>query len=144
MEPPEGPKNKKGRPFGSGTSNAKRRELRKEKQWSALENADPTAAEHLLKHLEALEKAQKRCQEKLTEAIQEQLENVSLEESSSSAARPSKVATGFGKVLEQQGFEKVQQNGFGKGQEQGFEKVQQHQGFGKVQQHQGFEKVQGG
>ena len=28
----DGPKNKKGRPFGSGTTNAKRRELRKEKQ----------------------------------------------------------------------------------------------------------------
>ena len=59
MEPPEIPKNKKGRPFGCGTTNAKRRELRKEKQWSAMENADPSSPEHLLKHLEALEKAQK-------------------------------------------------------------------------------------
>ena len=97
MEPPQGPKNKKGRPFGSGTTNQKRRDLRAGKQWSAMEQADPSSPEHLLDHLKALEKAQKRCQEKLTEAIQASLDGVVLEEgagSSSSTSRPNKMAKG--------------------------------------------------
>ena len=61
MEPPQGPNNKKGRPFGSGTTNEKRKESRKHLQWSALENANPSDPDHLLGHLKALEKAQKRC-----------------------------------------------------------------------------------
>ena len=75
-EAPEGPKNKKGRPFGSGTTNAKRRELRKEKQWSALEGQDPTSPECLMKHLQALEKAQTKCKQKLEAQIQARLDGL--------------------------------------------------------------------
>ena len=73
---PEGPKNKKGRPFGSGTTNAKRRELRKEKQWSALEGQGPSSPSCLMKHLEALEKAREKCKEKLEAQIQAKLDGL--------------------------------------------------------------------
>ena len=75
-EQPKGPKNKKGRPMGSGTTNEKRKAARANKQWSNLENADPSSPTHLLKHLEALEKAQKKCQERLKEEIQKSLEKL--------------------------------------------------------------------
>lgn len=48
LEKPDGPKNKKGRPFGSGKTK-KRREDRASKQWSAMGQADPSDAEHALK-----------------------------------------------------------------------------------------------
>ena len=84
---PEGPKNKKGRPFGSGTTNAKRKEERKHLQWSALENANPSDPAHLLEHLKALEKAQKKCQERLTEEIQNSLDACSSAEPAPKAAK---------------------------------------------------------
>ncbi len=85
---PEGPKNKKGRPFGSGTTNAKRKEARKHLQWSALENAaNPSDPAHLLEHLKALEKAQKKCQERLAEEIQNSLDACSSGEPAPKAAK---------------------------------------------------------
>ncbi|CAL1152978.1 unnamed protein product [Cladocopium goreaui] len=84
---PEGPKNEKGRPFGSGTTNAKRKEARKHLQWSALENANPSDPAHLLEHLKALEKAQKKCQERLTEEIQNSLDACSSGEPAPKAAK---------------------------------------------------------
>ena len=87
---PEGPRNKKGRPFGSGTTNAKRRELRKEKQWSALEGQDPSSPSCLMKHLEALEKAKEKCQAKLKEQLQEAIDGVGTSSSASSSNPPQK------------------------------------------------------
>ena len=62
---PEGPRNKKNRPFGSGTTNATRRQKRQHLQWSNLGQADPTDPALLLNHLEALEKAQEELQKSL-------------------------------------------------------------------------------
>ena len=87
---PEGPRNKKGRPFGSGTTNAKRRELRQEKQWSALEGQDPSSPSCLMKHLEALEKAKEKCQAKLKEQLQEAIDGVGTSSSASSSNPPQK------------------------------------------------------
>ena len=88
--PVEGPRNKKGRPFGSGTTNQKRKELRKEKQWSYMEGADPTSPECLVKHLEALEKAKEKCQAKLKEKLQEAIDTVGPSSSASSSKPPEK------------------------------------------------------
>ena len=51
---PRAPRTKKGGPGGVGQAK------RAHKQWSALEQADPSSPSHLVSHLEALEKAQKR------------------------------------------------------------------------------------
>ena len=69
MDQPEGPPNKKGRKFGHGTTSQARKERRKGMQWSALEKADPTDPTVLAKHLEALEKAKARCQERMANAV---------------------------------------------------------------------------
>ena len=62
---PEGPRSKKNRPFGSGTTNATRRQKRQHLQWSNLGQAGPTDPALLLNHLEALEKAQEELQKSL-------------------------------------------------------------------------------
>ena len=46
-------------------------------QWSALEKADPTDPTVLAKHLEALEKAKARCQERMADAVTKKLEQLS-------------------------------------------------------------------
>ena len=46
-------------------------------QWSALEKADPTDPTVLAKHLEALEKAKARCQERMANAVAKKLEQLS-------------------------------------------------------------------
>ena len=74
QEGPKGPKNKTGRPWGSGTTNEARKAKRAHKQWSALEQADPSSPSHLVSHLEALEKAQKRWQQRLQEELQKAME----------------------------------------------------------------------
>ena len=73
MQEPEGPPNKKGRPFGHGTTSHARRERRAHMQWSALEKDDPASSQCLVKHLAALEKAQKKCQEKLATSLAQSL-----------------------------------------------------------------------
>lgn len=77
MDQPEGPPNKKGRKFGHGTTSQARKERRKGMQWSALEKADPTDPTVLAKHLEALEKAKARCQERMADAVTKKLEQLS-------------------------------------------------------------------
>ena len=77
MDQPEGPPNKKGRKFGHGTTSQARKERRKRMQWSALEKADPTDPTVLAKHLEALEKAKARCQERMADAATKKLEQLS-------------------------------------------------------------------
>ena len=77
MDQPEGPPNKKGRKFGHGTTSQAREERRKGMQWSALEKADPTDPTVLAKHLEALEKAKARCQERMADAVTKKLEQLS-------------------------------------------------------------------
>jgi len=77
MDQPEGPPNKKGRKFGHGTTSQARNERRKGMQWSALEKADPTDPTVLAKHLEALEKAKARCQERMADAVTKKLEQLS-------------------------------------------------------------------
>ena len=47
-------------------------------QWSALEKADPTDPTVLAKHLEALEKAKARCQERMADAVTKKLEQLSI------------------------------------------------------------------
>ena len=74
LEKPDGPKNKKGRPFGSGTTNQKRRENRAKLQWSNLEQADPTSPSCLIKHLRLLEEAKEKCQQKLADRLQEAID----------------------------------------------------------------------
>lgn len=83
-EAPEGPKNKKGRPFGHGTTNATRRAKRAHLQWSALEKADPGSPRTLMKHLQALEEARERAQKRLAEQIEKRKHG--LEKSPSGAA----------------------------------------------------------
>ena len=77
MDQPEGPPNEKGRKFGHGTTSQARKERRKGMQWSALEKADPTDPTVLAKHLEALEKAKARCQERMADAATKKLEQLS-------------------------------------------------------------------
>ena len=74
MDQPEGPPNKKGKKFGHAQA---RKERRNGMQWSALERADPTDRTVLAKHLEALEKAKARCQEKMADAVAKKLEQLS-------------------------------------------------------------------
>ena len=57
--------NKKRRPKGSGTTTPGRTEQRAKKQWSYLENADPSSKKCLEKHKKALEEAMKRCEAQL-------------------------------------------------------------------------------
>ena len=76
LEKPDGPLNKKGTLFGSGTTNQKRKESRAHKQWSNMDQADPSSPSHLLKHLEALEKARDQCQQKLKAKLQEAIDGV--------------------------------------------------------------------
>lgn len=57
--------NKKRRPKGSGTTTPGRKEQRAKKQWSYLENADPSSKKCLEKHKKALEEAMKRCEAQL-------------------------------------------------------------------------------
>ena len=53
-----------------------KKERMKHLQWSALENADPSSPDCLLKHLEGLEKAQRACQGKLEAALTRGLEKL--------------------------------------------------------------------
>ena len=66
---PRAPRTKKGGPGGVGQAK------RAHKQWSALEQADPSSPSHLVSHLEALEKAQKRCQQRLQEELQKAMDS---------------------------------------------------------------------
>ena len=66
---PTGPKNKKNRPFGAGTTSPARKEARAQKQWSNLEKADPSSPRHLVQHLVALEKARAKCEARLKEEL---------------------------------------------------------------------------
>lgn len=108
-EAPKGPKNKKGRPFGHGATNATRREKRAHLQWSALEKADPGSPRTLMKHLEALEEAKKRAQQRLAEQIEKRKKGL---EKSPSRAAPAKAkakarsSTPRGKPGQGQGLEK--------------------------------------
>ena len=66
---PTGPKNKKNRPFAAGTTSPARKEARAQKQWSALEKADPSSPRRLVEHLAALEKARAKCEARLKEEL---------------------------------------------------------------------------
>ena len=66
---PRAPRTKKGGRGGVGQAK------RAHKQWSALEQADPSSPSHLVSHLEALEKAQKRCQQRLQEELQKAMDS---------------------------------------------------------------------
>ena len=98
---PVGPKNKKNRPYGSGTTNAKRIASRAHKQWSALEGMDPSSAECLEKHCNLLKESFEKAQEKLEEARkQKQLEPSSSNGSSSSSAQNSSSSAASASALE--------------------------------------------
>ena len=70
----EGPPNKKGRPFGSGTTNATRKANRAHLQWDRLAGENPADPQVLVRHLEQLEAAQKKCQARLQEELGKALE----------------------------------------------------------------------
>ena len=63
----------------SSTTHANRREMRRQKQWEYLEQADPE--EDLEQHLEALEKAKAKAEKKLKELKQKKQEEEEEEES---------------------------------------------------------------
>ena len=161
MDQPEGPRNKKGRKFGHGTTSQARKERRKGMQWSALEKADPTDPTVLAKHLEALEKAKARCQERMADAATKKLEQLSTcdeprvggAKHRGKSGQPRKAvptpaaassSSGLEKptaTFEKEGKKKEEQAcpGLGKVQAQGFGKVpgqhhpwQCHQGLGKA------------
>eukprot|EP00435_Cladocopium_sp_Y103_P073823 s117_g45.t1 len=79
MQGPPGPPNKKGRPFGHGTTSQARKERRAHLQWSALEGADPQSPATYVKHLAALEKATAKCREKLELSLSDSLEKLHVE-----------------------------------------------------------------
>ena len=117
----DGPKNKKGRPFGSGTTTQKKRELRAHKQWSY----NPTSPECLVKHLEALEKAKEKCQAKLNEKLQDAIDGVA-SDGTVSSSRAEKKSLEKDSSAPQQKKQKTKTPGpevLGKGQPRGFGKV---------------------
>ena len=81
--------NCKWRPAGSGTTHANRRELRQHLQWENLVQKEPGTAQKMEDHLEALEKATKKAQEKLEELKKKPLEKgkQDVEESCSSGSK---------------------------------------------------------
>ena len=87
MDQPEGPPNRKGRKFGHGTTSQARKERRKDQQWSALEKADPSDPAVLASHLEALEKAKARCQERMADAVTKAMEQLSTSDSKAGGAK---------------------------------------------------------
>ena len=87
MDHPEGPPNRKGRKFGHGTTSQARKERRKEQQWSALEKADPSDPAVLASHLEALEKAKVRCQERMADAVTKAMEQLSTSDTKAGGAK---------------------------------------------------------
>ena len=71
-----------------------------------MEQADPSSPSHLLKHLEALEKARDKCQQKLQATLQEAIDGVEqlgASGSSSSANPPSKKQKSLEKDIAQEG-----------------------------------------
>ena len=81
--------NCKWRPAGSGTTHANRRELRQHLQWENLVQKEPGTAQKMEDHLEALEKATNKAQEKLEELKKKPLEKgkQDVEESCSSGSK---------------------------------------------------------
>ena len=98
MEPPDGPKNKKGRPFGSGTTSATRKANREHLQWDRLAGENPSDPQVLVRHLEQLESAQKKCQARLQaelgKALERQQEKDILAASAAKMKRSHSVAGG--------------------------------------------------
>ena len=68
--------NNKGRALGSGTNIGNRRQVRQQKQWSALQKADPpaTSQEALTAHLEAMKKAVSSAEKQLEDLAKKQEE----------------------------------------------------------------------
>ena len=68
--------NNKGRALGPGTTTGHRRQVRQQKQWSALQKADPpaTSQEALTAHLEALKKAVSSAEKQLEDLAKKQEE----------------------------------------------------------------------
>ena len=64
--------NCKWQPSGTGTTSAKRREQRRQKQWENLVVQEPDNEEKLGEHVAALEKAAKKAQQKLQDLKEKQ------------------------------------------------------------------------